>query len=138
MDATEIIRRLGLAPHPEGGAFLETWRDTPTDGGRGHGTAIYYLLKAGERSRRHRVDATEIWHHYAGDPLELTIESGSGSPEAVLLGSDLAAGQRPQATVPPHAWQSARTLGAWTLVGCTVCPAFEFEGFELDPEDAGE
>ena len=137
MDATEIIRSLGLTPHPEGGAFLETWRDTPGDGARGHGTAIYYLLKAGERSRRHRIDATEIWHHYAGDPLELTIEPENGAAEAVLLGDDLAAGHRPQATVPPHAWQSARSLGAWTLVGCTVCPAFEFEGFELDPDDTG-
>ena len=137
MDAQEIITLLELTPHPEGGAFRETWRDAPEDGSRGHGTAIYYLLGAGERSRRHRVDAAEAWHHYAGAPLELTIEPSGEAAGTVVLGTDLAAGQRPQAIVPPHAWQSARSLGAWTLVGCTVSPAFLFEHFELDPEDRG-
>lgn len=130
MEPDEIIRLLELAPHPEGGFFRETWRDQPSDGGRGSGTAIYYLLRAGERSRRHRVDAAEVWHHYAGAPLELTIEGTPG-----VLGPDVVAGERPQLVVPPGAWQSARSLGAWTLVGCTVSPAFEFEHFELDPED---
>ena len=130
MDATEIIERLDLTPHPEGGAFRETWRDTPTDGSRGSGTAIYYLLREGERSRRHRVDAAEVWHHYAGAPLELTIES-----TPCVLGPDVLAGQRPQHVVPPGAWQAARSLGAWTLVGCTVSPAFDFDFFELDPDD---
>ena len=135
MDATEIIERLDLEPHPEGGAFRETWRDTPADGSRGSGTAIYYLLREGERSRRHRVDAAEIWHFHAGSPLELMIESEDGVPERRVLGTDLRAGEAPQILVPPGAWQSARSLGAWTLVGCTVSPAFLFEHFELDPED---
>ena len=89
-----------------------------------------YLLREGERSRRHRVDAAEVWHHYAGAPLELMIEQ-----TPCVLGPDVTAGERPQHVVPPGAWQSARSLGAWTLVGCTVSPAFEFEFFELDPED---
>ena len=122
---------LDLSNHPEGGWFRETWRHDPgPGGGRGAGTAIYYLLAAGERSRRHRVDATEIWHFYAGDPLELVVGA-----ERHVLGADLAAGQRPQVVVPPHAWQSAVSLGAWTLVGCTVSPAFQMEGFELAPPE---
>ena len=93
-------------------------------------TAIYYLLRAGERSHWHRIDASEIWHWYAGDALELRIGG-----ETVRLGGDLAAGERPQAVVPPREWQAARSFGAWTLVGCTVAPAFEFSGFELAPPD---
>ena len=133
MNSEDIIRKLQLAPHPEGGHYRETWRDQREDGTRGHGTAIYFLLQAGERSRRHRVDAAEIWHHYAGAPLELMIEH-----ERHLLGPDLSEDQRPQHIVPADAWQSARSLGDWTLVGCTVSPAFEFEHFELDPTDTGE
>ena len=133
MNSEDIIRKLQLAPHPEGGHYRETWRDQREDGARGHGTAIYFLLQAGERSRRHRVDAAEIWHHYAGAPLELMIEN-----ERHLLGPDLGENQRPQHIVPADAWQSARSLGDWTLVGCTVSPAFEFEHFELDPTDNGE
>ncbi len=128
MTPDEIIELLGLEPHPEGGCFAETWRHVPGDGGRGAGTAIYFLLRAGEVSHWHRVDAAEIWHHYAGDPLELAI-----GEDRVILGTDLAAGQRPQRVVPAGVWQSARTLGAWTLVGCTVSPAFTFDGFELAP-----
>ena len=131
-EAQALIDALGLLPHPEGGWFRETWRDTPADGGRGVGTAIYFLLAAGERSHWHRVDAAEIWHHYAGDPLALGIADGPAH-RVVTLGSDLAAGQEPQAVVPPRAWQAARPLGAWSLVGCTVSPAFEFDGFELAP-----
>lgn len=131
-EAQALIDALGLLPHPEGGWFRETWRDTPADGGRGVGTAIYFLLAEGERSHWHRVDAAEIWHHYAGDPLALGIADGS-EHRVVTLGTDLAAGQEPQALVPPRAWQAARPLGAWTLVGCTVSPAFEFDGFELAP-----
>ena len=130
---TEIIEALQLIPHPEGGHYAETWRH---DGGeaRGAGTAVYYLLRAGERSHWHRIDGAEIWHFYAGAPLELStcIEG-----EAVLrrvLGVDLTAGQRPQIIVAPHEWQAARSMGAWTLVGCTVSPAFEFEHFELAPK----
>jgi hypothetical protein len=129
-----LIAELGLAPHPEGGHFRETWRDRPAQSrGRGSGTAIYYLLKAGEVSAWHRVDATEIWHHYAGAPLALTLREDNGPEQRLVLGPDIAGGERPQAIVPAHAWQSARSLGAWTLVGCTVSPAFEFRGFELAP-----
>jgi len=126
-----VIARLGLAPHPEGGHFRETWRDRPALGGRGAGTAIYYLLRAGEVSAWHRIDATETWHFYAGAPLELRVSERGGPPAVQRLGTDLARGERPQAVVPPTAWQSARSLSAWTLVGCTVSPAFEFAGFEL-------
>ena len=128
--ADELIERLRLEPHPEGGWFRETWRDPDVDGRRGNGTAIYFLLRAGERSHWHRVDAAEVWHHYAGDPLELSI----GRDRRVVLGLDLAAGEVPQAVVPAGEWQAARSLGAFTLVGCTVSPAFRFEGFELAPE----
>ena len=137
MTASEIIETLGLREHPEGGYFRETWRDVPLGGGRGSGTAIYYLLRHGEVSAWHRVDATEIWHFYAGSPLELRIRSGGEASEGVL-GDDLARGERPQLVVPAGAWQSARCLAeapdAYTLAGCTVSPAFRFEGFELAPE----
>ena len=133
MDADAIIALLGLSPHPEGGHFRETYRHQPIEGGRGHSTAIYYLLKAGEVSHWHRIDAAEIWHWYAGAPLALSIAEAGGTPETLALGPDLAAGARPQAIVPPKAWQSARSHGLWSLVGCTVSPAFDFAGFELAP-----
>ncbi len=132
-DSDAIIQALGLLPHPEGGYYAETWRDTAQGDARGSGTAIYYLLKAGEVSAWHRVDATEIWHWYAGAPLKLSLSDDSAAPRDIVLGPDIAAGERPQAIVPIHGWQSARSLGAWTLVGCTVSPAFEFAGFELAP-----
>ena len=132
MDPQELIERLGLAPHPEGGWFRETWRDVPADGGRGASTAIYFLLAAGEHSHWHRVDAAEAWHHYAGDPLELAIAEGDDHV-VVTLGGDLTSGSEPQAVVPARAWQAARSLGAWSLLGCTVAPAFDFSGFELAP-----
>ncbi len=135
MTAAEIIRALNLQPHPEGGHYAETWRDVPEGGGRGAGTAIYYLLQAGELSRWHRVDATEIWHWYAGGPLALTISPNGHDAAAIHLGPEIAVGQRPQAIVPAGAWQTAESLGAWTLVGCTVSPAFRFEGFELAPDN---
>jgi predicted cupin superfamily sugar epimerase len=132
--AAEIIRLLGLKPHPEGGHFIETHRDTRADG-RAYSTAIYFLLARGERSHWHRVDAAEVWHYYAGSALKLELAaSGHGPIEHVVLGPDLAAGERPQAVVPAHAWQAAESLGDWTLVGCTVAPGFEFEGFELAPK----
>lgn len=134
MDEAEgIIRRLALAPHPEGGHYRETFRHAAEDGGRGAMTAIYFLLRAGEVSHWHRVDATEIWHFYAGAPLELAIAPGGGGAVTHLLGPDLAAGQAPQIAVPEGFWQSARSRGDWTLVGCTVGPAFDFAGFELAP-----
>ena len=134
MTADEIIAALGLAPHPEGGHFRETFRDSRLVNGRAASTAIYYLLRAGEESRWHRVDAAEVWHWYAGAPLKLDIaEAAQGPVASHVLGPDLAHGARPQVAVPARAWQSARSLGAWTLVGCTVAPGFEFAGFELAP-----
>lgn len=131
-EADTIIAALGLSAHPEGGHFVETWR-SPEDRGRGDVTAIYYLLRAGEESHWHRVDAVEIWHYYAGAPLALRIAENGRPIDQHRLGADLATGERPQAVVPAGAWQSARSLGDWTLVGCTVAPAFRFEGFELAP-----
>jgi hypothetical protein len=130
--ADDIIRLLGLRPHPEGGHFRETFRDERYLEGRAASTAIYFLLAAGERSHWHRVDAAEIWHFYAGAPLELSM-AGAAERRIVRLGADLAGGERPQTVVRAGAWQSARSLGAWTLVGCTVAPGFEFAGFELAP-----
>ena len=137
--ADEIIALLGLEPHPEGGHYRETWRTKPASGRAGErdtGTAIYFLLRAGEVSHWHRVDADETWHHYAGDPLALGIAS---TDDAVAtwqaLGPDIARGEQPQLVVPAHAWQAARPLGEWTLVGCTVVPGFDFAGFELAPPD---
>ena len=130
MSADALIRQLGLRPHPEGGHYVETFR-APGEG-RSSGTAIYFLLKAGERSHWHRVDADEIWHHYAGAPLELSIATDRART-SVRLGPDLGGGQRPQVAVPAGAWQRARCLGAFTLVGCTVSPAFLFDHFELAP-----
>jgi predicted cupin superfamily sugar epimerase len=135
ISATDLIQRLGLERHPEGGWYRETWRDLPADGGRGTGTAIYYLLQAGEVSAWHRVDAVEIWHWYAGAPLLLCAATPDGLVVEQRLGNALDLGERPQAIVPEHHWQSARSLGAWTLVGCTVSPAFQFSGFELAPPD---
>ena len=133
-EARDLIDRLGLQPHPEGGHFAETWRDDAGDG-RGSGTAIYYLLAAGERSHWHRVDATEIWHWYAGSPLKLSISEDGLASAVHVLGPDLAANQQPQIIVPMSAWQSAWSMDDWTLVGCTVSPAFEFSGFEMAPKD---
>ena len=129
--AEEIIRLLGLAPHPEGGFYRETWREPRADGGRASGTAIYFLLPGGVENRWHRVDAAEIWHFYAGAPLELSIEGPDGCVRTEILGTALFDGERPQIEVPPNAWQRARSLGAWTLVGCTVSPAFLFDKFEI-------
>jgi uncharacterized protein len=135
LTAHEVIRLLDLKPHLEGGHFRETFRDPrPIEGGRAASTAIYFLLARGERSHWHRVDAAEAWHFYAGAPLALDIAPAPGRRERVTLGNDLAAGERPQAIVPAHAWQAAQTLGEWTLVGCTVAPGFEFAHFELAPK----
>jgi predicted cupin superfamily sugar epimerase len=133
--ADEIRSLLGLTPHPEGGYYRETFRDPLVGGnGRAASTAIYFLLEADQVSRWHRVDATEVWHFYAGDPLELaTVATEHEVPRKLMLGTDLLAGQRPQIIVPAGHWQQARSLGRWTLVGCTVAPAFTFEGFEMAP-----
>ena len=132
--AADIIARLDLKPHPEGGYYRETFRDERNDAdGRSRSTAIYFLLARGERSHWHRIDAVEVWHYYAGAPLTLQIADENGR-RGVRLGPDLAGGEVPQAVVPPHAWQSAESSGEWTLVGCTVAPAFEFSTFELAPK----
>ena len=135
MEADQIIALLGLEPHPEGGYFRETFRDAPASRQRAFSTAIYFLLKEGQSSHWHRVDAAEVWHWYAGTPLELGLAPQGGPESIVQLGSDLLAGERPQAVVPAGYWQRARSLGAWTLVGCTVAPGFDFAGFELAAPD---
>jgi len=134
--AADIVRLLDLVPHPEGGHFRETFRDPRrVDGGRAASTAIYFLLARGERSHWHRIDAVEVWHFYAGAPLLLeTAASAGNAVTRVTLGPDLAQGERPQAIVAAGSWQAAESLGAWTLIGCTVAPGFEFERFELAPK----
>jgi predicted cupin superfamily sugar epimerase len=135
LTAPDVILLLDLKPHPEGGHFRETFRDTrAVEGGRAASTAIYYLLARGERSHWHRTDAAEVWNWYAGAPLRLDIAPETEARERVTLGSDLSAGERPQAVVPAHAWQAAQSLGEWTLVGCTVAPGFDFGQFELAPK----
>lgn len=134
MDADGLIRTLGLEPHPEGGHYRQTWADDSS-------TAIYFLLRGGEESAWHRVrDRVEIWHFYAGAPLELFLDPdgpGTGSVRAVRLGSDVLHGERPQAVVPAGSWQRARSVGSWTLVGCTVAPPFRFDAFDLAPAPRG-
>jgi predicted cupin superfamily sugar epimerase len=134
MTAEEIIAALNLQPHPEGGHYRETFRD---DNGelRAASTAIYYLLRKGERSHWHRIDAVEVWHYYAGGPLLLKISPDGVEVNERLLGPNITAGQTPQIVIPRHAWQYAMPHGDWTLVGCTVAPGFEFSAFEMAPED---
>ncbi|MEM6382713.1 MAG: cupin domain-containing protein [Pseudomonadota bacterium] len=131
----EIVRILDLAPHPEGGFYRETFRDHAQTDGRSVGTAIYFALGVGDCSAWHRVDAAEIWHWYAGSPLALTMSANGHDAEAHRLGPNLARSERPQLVVPAGWWQTAESLGEWTLVGCTVAPGFEFEGFEMAPPD---
>ncbi|MBY5799209.1 cupin domain-containing protein [Rhizobium leguminosarum] len=135
MSPDDIIRELGLQPHPEGGWYVQTFRDTG-GGERGHSTAIYYLLTRGQRSHWHRVhDAAEVWHYYAGAPLSLHRSEDGTASETLTLGTNLPAGERPQAIIPANWWQSAETLGDFSLVGCTVSPGFEFSSFEMAPPD---
>ena len=134
MTAGQIIELLNLKPHPEGGHFIETFRDATAIGARAVSTAIYFLLRRGERSNWHRIDAAEVWHYYAGAALELEVaDTDEGPVRRLRLGTDFLAGERPQAVVPRYAWQAAKSLGDWTLVGCTVAPGFDFTGFELAP-----
>jgi len=133
--AAEIIARLELKPHPEGGFYRETFRDTSVGAqGRARSTAIYFLLARGERSHWHRIDAAEVWHYYAGSPLLLRIAHDGGTQHTVRLGPDVIAGERPQAIIPAQAWQTAECVGNWSLAGCTVAPGFEFAKFELAPK----
>lgn len=135
LSAADIIARLDLRPHPEGGHYRETFRDARTDAaGRAHSTAIYFLLARGERSHWHRIDAVEIWHYHAGAPLTLRIAKDGSPQQSIRLGPDVARGEQPQAIVPAGAWQAAESGGDWTLVGCTVAPGFEFSKFELAPK----
>jgi predicted cupin superfamily sugar epimerase len=136
-EADRLIQLLGLMPHPEGGHYRQTFRDCGRDcgrdsggDGRGHSTLIYFLLKAGERSHWHRIDAAEVWHFYRGAPVELRIGT-----QVIHLGPGIEKGEAPQAVVPPGAWQAARSLGEYSLVGCTVAPGFDFAAFELAPSD---
>ena len=130
-DAAEIIARLALAPHPEGGHYRETMRQANPAGGRALSTAILFLLDAGERSHWHRVDAQELWLWHAGAPLDLAIADSIVT--SITLGPDVLSDQRPQAIVPPGAWQSATARDGWALVSCVVTPGFDFAGFELAP-----
>ncbi len=134
--ASAVIEHLGLSPHPEGGWYAETWRAEPADGARPSASAILYLLAAGEHSHWHRVDAAEIWQYSAGEPLELRIWAGDASEVTTHRLGDGATHDAgvPQVVVPAGVWQAARPLGAWTLVGCIVSPAFDFAGFELAPD----
>ncbi len=144
LTADDVVRILGLEPHPEGGAYRETYRDPERavavegdhPGGRERewSTAIYFFLREGELSQWHRMDASELWHHYAGAPLTLEVSPDGRSVQRHRLGVDLAAGERPQGVVPRGAWLRAWSEGSWTLVGCTTAPAFSFRGFELAPD----
>lgn len=132
----DVVERFGMAAHPEGGWYVETWRAAAAAGERPVASAIVFLLAAGDASHWHRVDADELWQYSAGDALELLIAPGRAGAgmERHRLGPDVTAGDEVQAVVPAGAWQAARPLGAWTLVGCVVAPAFSFDGFELAPE----
>ncbi|WP_120497833.1 cupin domain-containing protein [Kiloniella sp. EL199] len=133
--AQEIVKHLDLQPHPEGGWYKETYRHQPSDGSRGDQTAIFFLLEKGQGSHWHKVDAVEMWHWYAGSPLTLRSHNGKFHNEekqtVVTLGPDVIAGQTPQHVIPKDHWQAASAEQGWVLVGCTVAPAFEFDGFEL-------
>jgi uncharacterized protein len=132
--AAEIIRLLNLEPHPEGGWYRQTFADVPDDGGRPHSTAIYYLLEGGIESKWHRVDAAEIWHWYGGATMVVTTSRDGRARSENRLGPHLASGERPQLVIPGYCWQSARSLGDWTLIGCTVAPGFQFSKFEMAPD----
>jgi uncharacterized protein len=134
LTAAEVVRLLDLKPHPEGGHFRETFRDSRAENGRAASTAIYFLLARGERSQWHRVDAAELWHYHAGAPLVLEMAENDAPVRRMKLGPDLAAGERPQGIVPANHWQAAESLGDWTLVSCTVAPGFEFARLEMAPQ----
>ncbi|OAO03068.1 cupin [Sphingomonadales bacterium EhC05] len=131
----EIIKALGLAPHPEGGWYRETWRADAAEGERAIATAIYFLLEQGQMSHWHRVDAAEMWLWHAGSALNLRLAADDAGPiKTVRLGPDILAGQAPQHVIPPGEWQAAEADMGWALVSCVVSPAFEFSGFELATE----
>jgi len=129
----ELVERLELAPHPEGGWYRETWRGEPGPDGRAVGTAIYFAVSSSSPSRLHRVDAVEAFHWYAGDAVEQLVVESTGAADVRAIGPDVTNGERPQAIVPAGAWQGLHVpaAGGWALLGCTVAPGFEFDGFEL-------
>jgi uncharacterized protein len=134
LSAEDVIELLQLSPHPEGGFFRETFRDSSRRAdGRSASTAIYYLLAKGQTSAWHRVDAVEIWHYYAGAPLELLTSADGRLAKRSRLGPALNSSEQPQLIVSEREWQSATSCGNWSLVGCTVAPGFEFSAFELAP-----
>lgn len=133
LTAERIIEELGLEPHPEGGHYRETFRDANGAGARAHSTAILYLLRESEVARWHRIDATELWHWYGGAPLLLEMTTDGSARKALRLGPDWLK-ERPQGLVPPYAWQTARSLGAWTLAGCTVAPGFGLLQLRAGPQ----
>ena len=132
--AEDVITRFNLTRHPEGGWYRQTWIADAAGGARPAGTAILFLLQAGERSHWHKVDAAEIWHFHAGSPLALRMSETDQGPASLIVLGDVAQGHAPQAIVPPHHWQAAESRGDWSLVGCTVSPAFQFAGFTLAPQ----
>jgi uncharacterized protein len=134
-DSQVIIQAFGMAPHPEGGWYVETFRAPAAPGTRSSVTAIYFLLQEGQRSHWHAVDASEIWLWHAGSPIQLHLSPGGQQTETILLGTDIAAGESPQAVVPAGIWQSAKSIAGWSLVSCIVAPAFEFDGFTVAPAD---
>lgn len=134
--AAGLIEQLGLTAHPEGGWYKETWRGEPGPDGRASGIAIIFLLRTGEASHWHTVDAAELWLWQAGDPLELRLAADDAAPvRSVILGSDVGAGQQLQGVVAPGEWQAARSFGeprfGYSLVSCVVVPGFDFAGFTL-------
>ncbi|EPX81027.1 cupin domain-containing protein [Litoreibacter arenae] len=134
MDPDDLIDRLKLKPHPEGGWYRQTW--VAEGDGRPSGTCIYFLLKHGERSHWHRVDAAEIWHFYIGSPLVVSLADDAAGPATDhLLGPNFSAGQSPQIIVAKDQWQATSAPNGWALVGCTVSPGFTFDGFELAPPE---
>ena len=135
LPADRVVEALGLKPHPEGGYYRETWRDVPPGGGRGAGTAILFLLALDQFSHWHRVDAAELWIWQAGAPLVLSVSPDGHDAAAHWIGPDLSAKQNLQHLVPAGHWQAATSMGAWSLVTCTVTPAFEFTGFVIAPPD---
>ena len=134
-DATMLIQALGLQPHPEGGWYRETWRAEGVDGARSPATAVLYLLEEGQRSRWHKVDATEMWLFHAGSSLKLQIAPSEGGPILTTrLGADVLAGDEPQLRIEPYQWQSAEADRGWGLISCLVVPGFEFSGFTMAPD----
>jgi predicted cupin superfamily sugar epimerase len=141
MKPDQIIRQLGLQPHPkEKGYFVETyrsrekltWESLPAryDGTRSYCTAIYFLVTKDGFSEMHRLKSDEIFHFYSGSPAELLLLHQNGKGEIIFVGNDLEKGERPQILVPAGCWQGMRTTGEYTLFGCTVSPGFEYSDYE--------